>query len=192
MAASIEDLPLPSLEKLAYLTKNMVQKLQPIKGGGGSIKVGATGTISSLMMRELESMRSASKKPVTSKNKSSSATTTTITVSSATSIPKRLGQSKSFVEVSDRRYNSVNNRSFGNSHNATKTGSRDVHRMPMLSSNDVYTDGNSYREKPERKGLRAVAIVDVKCNNPDRAWASRPLSSRLRKLGFSKLSETFA
>ncbi|KGN57999.1 uncharacterized protein LOC101215948 [Cucumis sativus] len=169
----------------------MVQKLQPIKGGGGSVKVGATGTISSLMMRELESMRSASKKPVTSKNKSSSAATTT-TVSSAASIPKRLGQSKSFVEVSDRRYNSVNNRSFGNSHNATKTGSRDVHRMPMLSSNDVYTDGNSYREKPERKGLRAVAIVDVKCNNPDRAWASRPLSSRLRKLGFSKLSETFA
>ncbi|CAK9317697.1 unnamed protein product [Citrullus colocynthis] len=167
----------------------MVQKLQPIKGGGGSIKVGATGTISSLMMRELESMRSGPKKPVTSKNKSSSATNT---VSSAASVPKRLQQSKSFEEVSNKRYNSVNNRSFGNSHNATKTSSRDVHRLPMLGSNDVYTDGNSYREKPERKGLRAVAIVDVKCNNPDRAWASRPLSSRLRKLGFSKLSETFA
>ncbi|XP_038899712.1 uncharacterized protein LOC120086960 [Benincasa hispida] len=160
----------------------MVQKLQPTKGGGGSIKVGATGTISSLMMRELESMRSGPKKPVNSKNKSSS----------AASVPKRLQQSKSFEEVSNRSYNSVNSRSFGNSHNATKIGSRDVHRMPMLSSNDVYTDGNSYREKPERKGLRAVAIVDVKCNNPDRAWASRPLSSRLRKLGFSKLSETFA
>lgn len=167
----------------------MVQKLQSIKGGGGSIKVGATGTISSLMMRELETMRSGPQKSVTSKNRSSSATT----VSSAASVPKRLQQSKSFDEVNTgRRYNSVNNRSFGNSHTATKAGSRDVHRMPMLGSNDIYTDGNSYREKPERKGLRAVAIVDVKCNNPDRAWASRPLSSRLRKLGFSKLSETFA
>lgn len=86
----------------------MVQKLQPIKGGGGSIKVGATGTISSLMMRELESMRSGPKKPVTSKNKSSSATNT---VSSAASVPKRLQQSKSFEEVSNKRYNSVNNRS---------------------------------------------------------------------------------
>ncbi|XP_022976588.1 uncharacterized protein LOC111476940 [Cucurbita maxima] len=182
----------------------MVQKLQPIKGGGGSINVGATGTISSLMMRELESMRSVPKKPVASKIKSSSATRTVSSAASipnrlhqsksfdAASIPNRLQQSKSFDEVSNRRYNTVNNRSFGKSHNATKAGSRDVHRMPMLGSNDVYTDGNSYREKPERKGLRAVPIVDVKCNNPDRAWSSRPLSSRLRKLGFSKLSETFA
>ncbi|XP_022139743.1 uncharacterized protein LOC111010581 [Momordica charantia] len=171
----------------------MAQKLQSIKGGGGSIKVGATGTISSLMMRELESMRSGPQKSVASKNKSLSSTTTTST-SSAASIPKRLQQSRSLDEVSNgRRYNSVNNRSFGNSHNSTKTSSRDVHRMPMLGSNDNYTDGNnSYRGKPERKGLRAVAIVDVKCNNPDRAWASRPLSNRLRKLGFAKLSETFA
>lgn len=166
----------------------MVQKLHTMKGGGGSIKVGATGTISSLMMRELETMRSGPQKSVTSKNKSSSATTT---VSSAASVSKRLQQSKSFDEVNNgRRYNSVNNISFGNSHKTTKVGSRDVHRMPMLGSNDIYRDGNSYREKPERKGL--VAIVDVKCNNPDRSWASRPLSSRLRKLGFSKLSETFA
>ncbi|KAG6592032.1 hypothetical protein SDJN03_14378, partial [Cucurbita argyrosperma subsp. sororia] len=183
----------------------MVQKLQPIKGGGGSINVGATGTISSLMMRELESMRCDPKKSVTPRIKSSSSSTRTVSSAAsipnrlqqsksfdAASIPNRLQQSKSFDEVSNRRYNTVNNRSFGKSHNATKAGSRDVHRMPMLGSNDVYTDGHSYREKPERKGLRAVPIVDVKCNNPDRAWSSRPLSSRLRKLGFSKLSETFA
>ncbi|XP_023523864.1 uncharacterized protein LOC111787980 [Cucurbita pepo subsp. pepo] len=168
----------------------MVLKPQSTKGGGGSIKVGATGTISSLMTRELETMRAGPQKLVTSKNKSSSATSAS---SSAASIPKRLQQTKSFDEVNNgRRYNTVNSRSFGNSHNTTKAGgSRDVHRIPMLGS-DTHANENGYRDKPERKGLRAVAIVDVKCNNPDKAWASRPLSSRLRKLGFSKLSETFA
>ncbi|KAI3686230.1 hypothetical protein L1987_79904 [Smallanthus sonchifolius] len=32
----------------------MVQTLEDIKGGGGSIKIGATGTISALMSRELQ------------------------------------------------------------------------------------------------------------------------------------------
>ncbi|MFS7940668.1 hypothetical protein Hanom_Chr05g00467141 [Helianthus anomalus] len=33
----------------------MVQTLEDIKGGGGSIKIGTTGTISALMSRELQS-----------------------------------------------------------------------------------------------------------------------------------------
>ncbi|KAL9256706.1 hypothetical protein AKJ16_DCAP00895 [Drosera capensis] len=41
--------------------EKMVQKLEAIKGGGGSIKVGTVGTISSLMMRELDSVGSNSR-----------------------------------------------------------------------------------------------------------------------------------
>ncbi|PIN15371.1 hypothetical protein CDL12_11991 [Handroanthus impetiginosus] len=41
----------------------MVQTLEAIRGGGGSIKVGTTGKISALMSRELESTKSASKEP---------------------------------------------------------------------------------------------------------------------------------
>lgn len=47
----------------------MVQTLETIRGGGGSIKVGTTGTISALMSRELDSKPSAS----------------------TTSVPRRLG-----------------------------------------------------------------------------------------------------
>ncbi|GAB4849640.1 hypothetical protein Ancab_004436 [Ancistrocladus abbreviatus] len=41
----------------------MVQTLEAIKGGGGSIKVGTVGTISSLITRELESTGSTSHTP---------------------------------------------------------------------------------------------------------------------------------
>ncbi|KAJ6887073.1 hypothetical protein NC651_027435 [Populus alba x Populus x berolinensis] len=35
----------------------MVQKLEAIKGGGGSTRVGTTGTIGALITRELESIK---------------------------------------------------------------------------------------------------------------------------------------
>ncbi|KAK3011611.1 hypothetical protein RJ639_011679 [Escallonia herrerae] len=53
-----------------------------------------------------------------------------------------------------------------------------LERMELLSE-----------ESPRKKGSYMVEIVDVKCGNPDRAWAS-PIANRLKKLGFSKLSES--
>lgn len=44
----------------------MVQTLEEIKGGGGSIKIGTTGTISALMSRELHRLKDASPNPAIS------------------------------------------------------------------------------------------------------------------------------
>ncbi|CDY17278.1 BnaA10g09120D [Brassica napus] len=65
-------------------------------------------------------------------------------------------------------------------HNAKST-----HQLPMLGSDNVSLQGTPKREKR----MNIVDIVDVKCGNPDRAWAN-PITSRLKKLGFSKLNES--
>ncbi|XWS09825.1 hypothetical protein CRYUN_Cryun39dG0022800 [Craigia yunnanensis] len=64
----------------------MVQKLEVVKGGG-SIKVGTTGTISSLMTRELDSIKSAKQAPVSFRHKSQ---TIPVSVACGSATPKRL------------------------------------------------------------------------------------------------------
>ncbi|XP_071703860.1 uncharacterized protein [Rutidosis leptorrhynchoides] len=44
----------------------MVQTLKDIRGGGGSIKIGTTGTISDLMSRELHRIKDATPNPTIS------------------------------------------------------------------------------------------------------------------------------
>lgn len=48
----------------------MVQTLESIRGGGGSIKVGTTGTIGALMSRELDSIKSVLQTPTSCRNTS--------------------------------------------------------------------------------------------------------------------------
>ncbi|PON51541.1 hypothetical protein PanWU01x14_216230 [Parasponia andersonii] len=69
----------------------MVHSLEAIKGCGGSVRVGTTGTISSLMTRELDSMKAASQKPSSSINQLQAAAPVT---------PKRLQARKSSDEAS--------------------------------------------------------------------------------------------
>ncbi|XP_039014046.1 uncharacterized protein LOC120143916 [Hibiscus syriacus] len=72
-------------------TSNMVQKLEAINGGGGgSIKVGTKGSISSLMTRELNSIKTPKQSPVSSRHKSLA---TSVAASSV--IPRRSQQRKS-------------------------------------------------------------------------------------------------
>ena len=61
----------------------------------------------------------------------------------------------------------------------------------MLGSDSIAPDRTLSRKKTEKKGSNIVEIVDIKCGNQDRAWAS-PISitNHLKKLGFSKLSES--
>ncbi|POO00400.1 hypothetical protein TorRG33x02_038130 [Trema orientale] len=70
----------------------MVHSLEAIKGGGGSVRVGTTGTISSLMTRELDSMKAASQKPSSSSTNKLQAT--------APVTPKRFQARKSSDEAS--------------------------------------------------------------------------------------------
>lgn len=61
--------------------------------------------------------------------------------------------------------------------------------MPMLGSDNITVDRTPRREKSDKKATNIMEIVDVKCGNPDRSWTN-PITSKLKKLGFSKLSES--
>nr|GMC70103.1 uncharacterized protein LOC109187764 [Ipomoea batatas] len=156
----------------------MVQTLEEIKGGGGSIRVGTTGTISALMSRELDSIKPASQAPETSRNKAPSVCA--FVVGDATS-PKRV---KSRTVSADEASSSGGNQ---RSPDGTVCKTRNYHRrtnqIPILESLDnVSVDGTPVRQKGEKKGAYMVEIVDIKCGNV-------PIKNRIKKLGFSKLSD---
>lgn len=183
----------------------MAQTLESMKGKGGSIKLGTTGTISSLMTRELDHISSVPhKQQVSSTNKPrtrtlpvsvpcSSSSSSSSTTTSAT--PKRLQPRKSSDEASSSgNSKNTNRRSLGNGiSQKTKASGRTrntTHRMPMLSSDSNFSvDRTPIKEKIDKKKLNIVEVVDIKCGNAEKAWAT-PLTSRLKKLGFSKLSES--
>lgn len=138
----------------------MVQTLEAIRGGGGSIKVGTTGKISALMSREIESIKTTSKAPPQSRTSvdeaSSSGTTDVKSVKGAEAIKK------------------------------IKNHGGRTNQIPMLAADNISLQGTPVRQKPVRKG---VEIVDIKCGNPDKTWTN-PIANRLKKLGFSKLSDS--
>ncbi|EEF39425.1 uncharacterized protein LOC8260804 [Ricinus communis] len=163
----------------------MVQKLEAIKGGGGSIKVGTTGTISALMTRELESIKSAPQVSVFHQDKPK---TVPVSVPCSADSPKRQARKSSDEASSSGCSNTINRRS-PETPRKMKSFSKSTHRMPMLRSENVTLDRTPSREKTNKKGPNIVEVVDIKCGHPDKAWAS-PITSKLKKLGFSKLSES--
>ncbi|XVE50591.1 hypothetical protein DITRI_Ditri01bG0175300 [Diplodiscus trichospermus] len=165
----------------------MVQKLEAIKGGGGSIKVGTTGTISSLMTRELNSVKSAPQTPMSLRQKSQ---TIPVSVACGSGTPKRQQQRKS-LDGASTRGSSSNRMSHKSPQTAQKTKSfpKNIHQIPMLGSDNIALDRTPSRQKSDKKVSNIVEVVDIKCGNPDRAWAS-PITNRLKRLGFSKLSES--
>ncbi|CAK9175515.1 unnamed protein product [Ilex paraguariensis] len=163
----------------------MVQTLEAVKGGGGSIKVGTTGTISALMSRELGSMKSATCTSSTSTDKSPTASG--LTPSGATT-PKKLKHRTLVDEASSSNgSNSINHKS-PEKVRKTKHYPK-THHIPMLGSDNISVDGTPIRGKPDKKGSNIVEVVDIKCRNQDRTWVT-PLTNRLKKLSFSKLSES--
>ncbi|CAN1242892.1 hypothetical protein LINPERPRIM_LOCUS5489 [Linum perenne] len=54
----------------------------------------------------------------------------------------------------------------------------------MLAGDGVTLERTPSREKKNRRVVKFVEVVDVKCGTP-----GTPLTSKLKKLGFSKLSE---
>ncbi|KAL5737705.1 hypothetical protein ACOSP7_030466 [Xanthoceras sorbifolium] len=158
----------------------MVQTLEAIKGGGGSIKVGTTGTISSLMTRELDCSKSA---PQTPRGHP-------VSVGFSSTSAKRLPRKS--LDVASTSGSSSNNINCGIPETARKTKgyTKSTHRIPMLGSDNVALDRTPSRQKTDKKGSNIVEIVDIKkCGHPDRAWAN-PITSKLKKLGFSKLSNS--
>lgn len=164
----------------------MVQSLEAIKGGGGSIKVGATGTVSSLMTRELDSMKAASQKPVSSRNKPQ---TGPVSVPYGSTTPRRLQPRKSSHEASSSGSGNFNNHINPDFSRKAKSYPKNTHRIPMLGSDNIDLDRTPSREKTDKKVSNIVEVVDIKCGNSDRAWTS-PITNKLKKLSFSKLSES--
>lgn len=167
----------------------MVQTLKSIHGGGGSIRVGTTGTIGALMMRELDSLKHM---PHSSTSSRKIPPTVPVSVPCRAiprkSIPRRNSSNESSSSSSSSSSNCRNPR---NTQKIKSNLQKSDHHIPMLSSSDVPTEGKPNGEKPDKKGPSIVEVVDLKCGNLDKPWSS-PITTRLKKLGFSKLSESVA
>ncbi|KAL6999233.1 hypothetical protein U1Q18_000394 [Sarracenia purpurea var. burkii] len=174
---------------LSTSNENTVPTLETIKGGGGSIKVGTTGTISALMSKELEPKKSESQIPVSSRNRSHEGS---ISVPSDAITPRRLKPKPSIDEGSSSSSSStiINKKSIEIARKTKNYNRKKTHQIPILDSDNISLDGTPSRGKPDHKrGSYIVEVVDIKCGaNPDRTWVS-PITSRLKKLSFSKLSE---
>ncbi|KAF9666956.1 hypothetical protein SADUNF_Sadunf16G0282500 [Salix dunnii] len=169
----------------------MVQKLEAIKGGGGSIRVGTTGTIGALMTREMESI-----KPSTQASASASASasgqgkprTIPVSVPCSASTPRKLQPRKSLDEASSSGCRSVIGHRSPETPRKVKSFNKSTHRMPMLGSDSSTLDRTPGREKPDKKAIHIVEIVDIKCGNPQKAWAN-PITSKLKKLDTSTIEQ---
>ncbi|XP_043690611.1 uncharacterized protein LOC122641440 isoform X2 [Telopea speciosissima] len=148
----------------------MVSTLDAIKGGagGGSVRIGATGTISSLMGRELASVKRSPQSPKSSLRKSP-----TIPVS-VPCVSRTKRQSRTVVDEA-----------------STRGSSNKAHSVPMLGSDDIVIDNSHNRKKTDKKGSYIVEVVDLKCGSHERAW-SNSITHQFRKLSFSKLSQSFS
>ncbi|OIT00475.1 PREDICTED: uncharacterized protein LOC109228979 [Nicotiana attenuata] len=162
----------------------MVQTLKSMRGGGGSIKVGTTGTISALMSRELDSKTSASPTPVSHRYRSPSVCS--FAAGDATS-PKRMKPRTSIDEASSS-WASEDNKNSPEIVKKAKHYNCKTPQRPILAADNSSVDGTPIRQKTDRKGPTLVEIVDIKCGSAEKTWAT-PMKSRLKKLGFSKLSE---
>ncbi|XP_027343839.1 uncharacterized protein LOC113856285 [Abrus precatorius] len=154
----------------------------------GTIMVGTTGTISSLMTKELDQIQNSS--PPHPQVSSTSKPRISVTRGSTT--PKQLQPRKSFGEASSSRSSSsdiVNHRSTGIG-SKIKLNGKHTHQIPMLGSNNFPSDTCPVRKKNDKKKKsNIVEVVDIKCGYVDKAWAT-PITNSLKKLGFSKLSES--
>ncbi|KAF3332939.1 hypothetical protein FCM35_KLT02516 [Carex littledalei] len=150
---------------------------QETSKGDASIKVGSTGTVGALMSRELGN---------TTKNLTQAKT------SSFSSTDQRKSQT-SPVAVPCGGMGMLNRKMQRNKTMPIKEKPRVINpgkssQVPILHSNDIITErSTSMIDKSKKKGQNCnfVQVVDLTCGG-------NPMSSRLRKLGFSKLSESFS
>lgn len=163
----------------------MAPKLEVLKGGGGSIKIGTTGTVGCLMSKELD-VKCAPQPPMCSKQKLS---TTSVLVSDS---PKKLHTGRTLNEASSSSRSNLNihDRQSDNTQKARRNPQKSTHHMPILTSGNASVETTPRREKAEKRVSNIVPVVDIKCGYPNK-WPS-PIPNRFKKLSSSKLSETIA
>ncbi|CAH1425770.1 unnamed protein product [Lactuca virosa] len=145
-------------------------------GGGGKIRIGSTGKVSALMMQEIDSnlKKTSSKKPAIRIQ------TAPVSISCGAESTRRF-----------RRMVAVSGGSSSNGHHQVKPGKKKTtHKIPMLDSEDLWVDKTPIRGKERKKVTqRIVETVDLKCGKNDGDWSIIPISSQLRRLSFSKISD---
>ena len=149
--------------------------LEAIKGGGGSIKVGTTGTINALMSRELQSV----KVPPPLNN---------VTIDTKPKAKVQIDETT--ASCSGGTTTATNEKETGGGPRKPKPHhhARTASRNPFLRCDSVDVNGTPIKKKNEKKGVSCIVeIVDVKCGVPDKAWAN-PITNKFKKLSFSKLS----
>ena len=156
-------------------------------GNGDQIKVGTTGKVSSLMSRELESVKQSAQASSSSGKKHQDPP---VSVPCGYS-PKKTQLRKNPPNDPGSSSNSSSSSNFDSKSPADAQKPkpkprRNEHRAPMLAATEITPEKNTSKEKTEKKKKKGhtyiAEVVDLKCNNP--------MSSRLKKLGFSKLSES--
>ncbi|KAI0497876.1 hypothetical protein KFK09_021114 [Dendrobium nobile] len=144
---------------------------------GDSIKIGTVGTISSLMSQELNSMNSTQ---VVASSYQKKILTTPISVLSADA--SKTTQPNNILANEASSSNNHNTHHLSTAQKPRQKPLKNGQRGP-ITTDEVQTDKKTRRNKNSKKGRTyIVEVVDIKCNNP--------MSSRLKKLGFTKLSET--
>ncbi|CAM9003861.1 unnamed protein product [Rhodiola kirilowii] len=124
----------------------MAQTLENIKRGGGSIKVGAVGTISALMTRELESANSTPQAQSSSRSKLQTAPVSV----PCGATPRRLQARRSLDEASSSGKRADNLSPEAPRKSKGYPGSS--RQVPMLGSDSVSLDRTTSREKNEQEG----------------------------------------
>ncbi|KAI3988305.1 hypothetical protein MKX01_012094 [Papaver californicum] len=167
----------------------MVSKPELIKGAAGSIRVGTTGTISSLITKEMDNRNSVQQHtPISTKRKLAAIPLSLPSGSTPrTSLQLRRTTNEASSSSSSTSTSNISRRSSTSSARQS-TGKKSTHNLPMLGSEDIPLERTPYRAtSSNKKGPNIVEVVDIKCGKSGKSW-STPISSRLKKLGFSKLS----
>ncbi|KAG0545146.1 hypothetical protein BDA96_02G336500 [Sorghum bicolor] len=156
-----------------------------VHGEGGTIKVGTTGTIGSLMTRELDTIKVAPQAAAGTPRLRHQGRPVSVLCGATTPRKLMLRKSSSDISSSSSSNNRTDRVSAEEACKPRRVSRRNTFDSPMLRSDSALMDRTPNAGKAKKKGsVYGVEVVDIKCGNP--------MSSRLRKLGFSKLSETFA
>ncbi|KAJ4981584.1 hypothetical protein NE237_032421 [Protea cynaroides] len=164
----------------------MVPTLDAIKGSGGSVRIGATGTISSLMSRELGSVKKSPQSTKSSPRKSPTIPVSVPCVSRPRRQPRR-----TVVNEASTSSSRNNHRGHGSTQKTRSSIQKNAQSFPMLGSDGIVFDDSPNRKKPDKKGSYIVEVVDLKCGSHEKAWFN-PITHQLRKLSFSRLSESIS
>ena len=152
-----------------------------VHGEGSAIKVGTTGTIGSLMTRELDAIKVEPQATATPRLRRQGCPVSV----SCGATPRKVVLRKSSSDVSSSSNGNRTDRvSAEEACKSRRASRRNTFNSPMLRSDCALVDRSPNTGKTKKGSVHGVEVVDVKCGNL--------MSSRLRKLGFSRLSETFA